>query len=236
MTEQDDIKQNILAVSKDIGYVRSKYVMEAIADLAAAQGLPVVTYRLGYAICHSRSGAFAPYQWWSNLIKVCFRYNAFPDLVELREGLITVDYMAQSVVHISTNPDALGLKFNLIASPSKNLTLNQFFALLQQYYSVELQPLPYKEWRALWENDSSCELYPLTSLFKDNMHEGLSTVELYQNTYVWDNQQTKAFLKGSGIEEPVFDKKLLDAYLGYLGVLPQEQEKGKEAESLLAMS
>lgn len=236
MTEQDDIRQNILAVSKDIGYVRSKYVMEAIADLAASQGLPVVTYRLGYAICHSTTGAFAPYQWWSNLVKVCLRYNAYPDLVELREGLITVDYMARSVVHITSNPNSIGLKFNLIASPSENLTLNQFFALLQQYYPITIQPLPYKEWRALWENDSSCELYPLTSLFKDNMHEGLSTVELYQNTYIWDNQQTKAFLKGSDIEEPVFDKKLLDAYLGYLGVLPEKQQKGKGAENLLAAS
>ncbi|SHH82870.1 hypothetical protein [Flavobacterium aquidurense] len=47
MTEKDDIKQNILAVSKDIGYVRSKYVMEEITDLAASKGLPVVAYRLG---------------------------------------------------------------------------------------------------------------------------------------------------------------------------------------------
>lgn len=233
MTEQDDIKQNILSVSKDIGYVRSKYVMEAIADLAASEGLPVVTYRLGYAICHSTTGAFAPYQWWSNLVKVCLRYNSYPDLIELREGLITVDYITESVVHITGNPDCLGLKFNLIASPSENLTLKQFFLLLQKYYTVTLQPLPYLEWRAQWENDSTCELYPLTSLFKDNMHEGLSTVELYQNTYIWDNAQTKTFLEGSGIQEPVFDKKLLDAYLHYLGVLLEARQESESTDALL---
>ncbi|MET7259149.1 non-ribosomal peptide synthetase [Dyadobacter fermentans] len=233
MTEQDDIKQNILSVSKDIGYVRSKYVMEAIADLAASEGLPVVTYRLGYAICHSTTGAFAPYQWWSNLVKVCLRYSSYPDLIELREGLITVDYIAESVVHITGNPDCLGLKFNLIASPSENLTLKQFFLLLQKYYTVTLQPLPYLEWRAQWENDSTCELYPLTSLFKDNMHEGLSTVELYQNTYIWDNAQTKTFLEGSGIQEPVFDKKLLDAYLHYLDVLLEARQESESTDALL---
>lgn len=218
MTEQDDINQNLLSVSKDIGYVRSKYVMEAIADLAASKGLPVMTYRLGYALCHSKTGACATYQWWSNLIKVCLLYNAYPGLVELREGLITIDYMVESIAHITRQPDALGKKFNLIASPENNLTLEQFFGLLQTYYSINLKRVSYKEWRGYWENDPTCALYPLTSLFKDNMHEGLSTVELYQRTYIWDNQQVKERLKDSNIKEPEFNKELLDKYLSYLGI------------------
>ncbi|WP_316635952.1 amino acid adenylation domain-containing protein [uncultured Flavobacterium sp.] len=218
MTEQDDIKQNILAISKDIGYVRSKYVMEEIADLAASKGLPVITYRLGYAMCHETSGASAPYQWWAGLVKLCLKHNTYPALTELREGLITVDYMVKSMAHISKNPDAIGHKFNLIASPETNLTLDQFFQLLHKYYPLQLNKLPYKEWRKLWEDNNTCELYPLTSLFKDNIHEGLSTVELYQDTYIWDNTQVKTFLKGSDIKEPVFDKKVLDAYLLYLGI------------------
>jgi len=225
MTEQDDIGQNLLSVSKDIGYVRSKYVMEAIADLAASQGLPLMTYRLGYAMCHGKTGACATYQWWSNLIKVCIKYNAYPDLVELREGLITVDYMTQSAVHITRQPAAMGKKFNLIASPENNLTLQQFFDLLQEYYSLNLKKVSYKEWRSYWENDPSCLLYPLTSLFKDNMHEGLSTVELYQHTYVWDNRQVKEMLQGSAIREPEFNKELFDRYLAYLGIrLPELAE------------
>jgi amino acid adenylation domain-containing protein len=64
MMESDDIAQNLMSVSKDIGYVRSKWVMEAVADLAAKEGLPLITYRLGYAMCHSETGASAPYQWW----------------------------------------------------------------------------------------------------------------------------------------------------------------------------
>jgi amino acid adenylation domain-containing protein/thioester reductase-like protein len=218
MTEEDGIQQNLLSVSKDIGYVRSKYVMEAVADLAASQGLPVMTYRLGYAMCHSKTGACATYQWWSSLIKVCLRYNAYPALVELREGLITVDYMVQSLAHITSQPDAIGKKFNLIASPSNNLTLEQFFELLNTHYGFNLKKVPYKEWRAYWENDNTCPLYPLTSLFRDNMHEGLSTVELYQNTYVWDNQQVRNRLEGSNVIEPEFNKALFDNYLSYLGI------------------
>jgi len=219
MLESDDIEQNIMSVSKDIGYVRSKYVMEAIADLAAKEGLPLITYRLGYAMCHSETGASAPYQWWSGLVKNCVEFKSYPLLTELREGLITVDYMTQSMAHITKNKDAVGKKFNLIAKPETNLTLENFFGLLKKYYPFTLEGLPYKEWRKQWEDDRKNRLYPLTSLFKDNMHEGLSTVELYQNTYVWDCSNVMKFLEGSGIEEPKFDKKMLNLYLKYLGIL-----------------
>lgn len=218
MLESDDISQNLMSVSKDIGYVRSKWVMEAIADLAAQEGLPLITYRLGYAMCHSETGASAPYQWWSGLVKNCVEFRSYPALTELREGLITVDYMTRSMAYITKNRQAIGKKFNLIASPKTNLTLEDFFNLINQYYPFALKSLPYKEWRKQWENDSKNRLYPLTSLFRDNMHEGLSTVELYQNTYVWDCTNVIRFLEGSGINEPVFDKKILDAYLNYLGI------------------
>jgi thioester reductase-like protein len=223
MKETDDIGQNLLAVSKDIGYVRSKWVMEGIANLAASQGLPVITYRLGYAMCHSETGASAPYQWWAGLVKNCIEFNAFPALKDLREGLITVDYMTKAIAHISKNEEAIGLKFNLIASPETNLTLLQFFDLLNKYYPFKLRSLPYKEWRKIWEDDPGNRLYALTSLFRDNMHEGLSTVELYQHTYIWDNTHVRKFLAGSGINEPVFDKALLDRYLRYLEVIPVPQ-------------
>ncbi|RKS96477.1 non-ribosomal peptide synthetase family protein [Chryseobacterium defluvii] len=218
MLESDDIEQNIISVSKDIGYVRSKYVMEAIADLAAKEGLPLITYRLGYAMCHSETGASAPYQWWSGLVKNCIEFKSYPALTELREGLITVDYMTKSMAYITKNKDAIGKKFNLIAKPETNLTLEDFFGLIKKYYPFTLNGLSYKDWRGQWENDSKNRLYPLTSLFKDNMHEGLSTVELYQHTYIWDCSNVIKFLEGSGIEEPVFDKNLLDSYLRYLGI------------------
>jgi thioester reductase-like protein len=123
------------------------------------------------------------------------------------------------MAHITKNREAIGKKFNLIAKPETNLTLENFFALLKKHYPFTLKGLSYKEWRSQWENDSKNRLYPLTSLFKDNMHEGLSTVELYQNTYVWDCSNVTNFLKDSGIKEPEFDKPLLDSYLQYLGIL-----------------
>lgn len=73
--------------------------------------------------------------------------------------------------------------------------------------------MPFHEWRAQWEHDKDAPLYPLLSLFRDNMVNGQSTVELYQDTYQWDCRNVKQFLAGSGIEEPRFTQQELVNYL-----------------------
>jgi len=221
MRESDDIDQNLPAVSRDIGYVRSKWVMEKIADLAAAQGLPLMTFRLGYATCHSRTGVNADYQWWGRLVKTCISSGTVPDLREMREGLTTVDYMTRAIAHVSRNPQALGQKFNLIHQGDNNLTLREFFSLLEREFGYRFRPLPFAQWRAQWENDSDAPLYPLLSLFKDPMVDELSTVELYQDTYRWDCSNLQRFLQGSGIDEPRFTRQLLLNYLQHaIGYAP----------------
>ena len=213
MLESDDIDQNLPAVITDIGYVRSKWVMEKIADLAAKQGLPLMTFRLGYATFHSKTGVCADYQWWSRLVKTCITQGTVPALRDLREGLTTVDYMARAIAHISRNPAALGKKFNLIHSHENNLTLQDFFDKLEKDFGFSFRRTPFDQWRAQWETDYHAPLYPLLSLFKDVMQNGQSTVELYQDTYQWDCSNVSEFLHGSGIVEPVFDKSELQRYL-----------------------
>jgi amino acid adenylation domain-containing protein/thioester reductase-like protein len=213
MLESDDIDQNLPAVITDIGYVRSKWVMEKIADLAESQGLPLMTFRLGYATCHSRTGVSASYQWWGRLVKTCIASGTRPALQDLREGLTTVDYMTQAIAHVSRNPQALGKKFNLIHQHRNNLTLQDFFGLLEREFGYHFRPLPFEQWRAQWEHNGDAPLYPLLSLFRDNMVNGESTVQLYQNTYQWDCSNLQHFLQHSGIEEPRFTRQVLLNYL-----------------------
>ncbi|WP_330961494.1 amino acid adenylation domain-containing protein [Photobacterium sp. 53610] len=213
MYEADDIDQNLPAVAKDIGYVRSKWVMEKVADLAAAQGLPLMTFRLGYATTHSQTGVTADYQWWGRLVKTCLKTGCVPDLRDFHEGLTTVDYMAAVIAHISRNPEALSLKFNLVHEATNNLKLPEFFRRLGKACGTDFQVLPYRSWLALWESEPGMPLYPLLSMFKDRVYQGQSTVELYQKTYQWDCRNVKCFLQGSHIQEPVFNQALLRRYL-----------------------
>lgn len=218
MYEDDDIDQNLDAVITDIGYVRSKWVMEKMADQAAQRGLPLMTFRLGYATYHSARGVCADYQWWGRLVQTCVAHRSIPDLEALREGLTSVDYMTAAIAHISRNPAGLNHKFNLTHEDDNNLTLKEFFHRLEEFFGYRFQVLPYAQWKAQWERDSRAPLYPLLSLFTDTMYDDQSTVELYQNTYLWDCRNTKHFLEGSGIVEPVFAREELANYLSYLGV------------------
>ncbi|MHA1067218.1 amino acid adenylation domain-containing protein [Enterobacter ludwigii] len=213
MREDDDIDQNLPAVITDIGYVRSKWVMEKITDLAASRGLPVMTFRLGYATCNSKTGISADYQWWGRLVKTCIQTKSVPVLRNLREGLTTVDYMTQAITAITRNPKALGQKFNLIHEQKNNLTLEEFFQLLEDCFGFRFTRMPYTEWLAQWEHDENAPLYPLLSLFKDKIRGGRSTVELYQDTYRWDCSNVKLFLQGTGVKEFVFNRDLLVRYL-----------------------
>ena len=214
--ENDSIDENLESIRHDLGYVQSKWVMEKLADLAASAGLPVMTFRLGYATFHSRTGVCADYQWWGRFIQTCLKYNAVPDLQNLLEGLTTVDYMVEAVACISRNPDALGQKFNLIQSESTNLDLQAFCQRVETYYDRHFQLLPYQQWVELWSHDTQAFLYPLRGMFTDDMYKGEAIIELYQNTYRWDCSQTKFFLKDSTVRESVFSQQVLHRYLKHL--------------------
>ena len=45
------------------------------------------------------------------------------------------------------------------------------------------------------------------------MSNGQSTVQLYQNSYLWDFSNVKDFLQTNNIQQPKFNRELLTRYL-----------------------
>ncbi|XZF14515.1 non-ribosomal peptide synthetase family protein [Chitinophagaceae bacterium MMS25-I14] len=219
MNEQDDIDQNLPAVSCDLGYIKSKWVMEKMMQEAIARGLPVINFRLGFAVCSGITGATVLNQWWGSLVRSCVQTGAFPLVMGLKDELTTVDYMAKAIVHIGRKKEAVGKNFHLSPDPENDVSLTDFFAKMNEYYDLELKGLPYHEWLNLWRHDTENPLYPLLSLFTDDVHEGKSLVEAYENTYYYDRSNTRDFLADSSLTPPRFDKKLMTPYLEYMDVL-----------------
>ena len=220
MTETDDISQNLRAVSKDLGYIKSKWVMEKMMEEAIAKGLPVINFRLGFAVCNGTTGSTVMSQWWGSLVRSCVETGAFPLVMGLKDELTTVDYMARAIVHIAKQKDAVGKNFHLSPKPENDVSMTDFFAKMNEYYRLDLKGLPYQEWMALWKTNRDNPLYPLLSLFTDDVHEGRSLVESYEHTYYYDRSNTQSFLAGTGLEPPVFDRELMTPYLRFMGVLP----------------
>lgn len=218
MYEDDSIHQNMPAVTRDLGYIKSKWVMESIAEKAKAKGLPIINFRLGFAVCHSTSGATVMNQWWGALIRSCVQLKSFPLVMGLKDELTTVDYMCKAIVHISKKKESVGLNFHLSPLAENDVSLTDFCAKIKEYYGLKLEGMEYQKWLNQWKNDDKLPIYPLLSLFTEDIHEGKCLVEAYENTYYYDRTNTKKFLADSDLLPPAFDEKLMTPYLKYMGV------------------
>ena len=217
--EDTDTKSAFKCLSRDMGYIQSKWVMEQVAQEAILQGVPIVIFRLGYVFCHSLTGATAKYQWWSSLIKTCIQLKCYPLLIDQKEELTMVDFVSKAVIHISRKPEAIGEIFHLSPAPENNITVTDFFEFLSKEFNFELQPAPYQEWLKLWENDEESPLYPLLNLFKFKAYDNKAIIEIHQNTPDFDISNTNRLLKGSNIENTVVTRENVEAFCKYLGVL-----------------
>jgi len=217
--EDTDIKTAFKYLSRDMGYIQSKWVMEQVAQEAVKQGVPIVIFRLGYVFCHSLTGATARYQWWGSLIKTCVELKCYPILVDQKEELTMVDFVSKAIVYISRKQDAVGKIFHLSPEPKDNITVMEFFELLHKEFGFDLRPVPYDEWMRLWENDEKSPLYPLLNLFKFKAYDGKAIIEIHQNTPDFDISNTKKMLKGSNIENTTVNRKSVEAFCRYLGIL-----------------
>ncbi|WP_428229044.1 amino acid adenylation domain-containing protein [Flavobacterium sp.] len=218
MYEDDAIDQNMAAVSRDLGYIKSKWVMESITEKAKQKGLPVINFRLGFAVCHSTSGATVMNQWWGALIRSCVQLKSFPLVMGLKDELTTVDYMCKAIMHISKKKEAVGLNFHLSPLAENDVSLTDFCAKMNEYYDTNLEGMEYHQWLNQWKFDNNLPIYPLLSLFTEDVHEGKSLVEAYENTYYYDRSNTKQFLEDANLVPPVFDKKLMTPYLEFMGI------------------
>ncbi|WP_240920209.1 non-ribosomal peptide synthetase family protein [Sphingobacterium chungjuense] len=219
MYEDDSIYQNMPAITRDLGYIKSKWVMESIAEKAKAKGLPIINFRLGFAVCHSTSGATVMNQWWGALIRSCVQLKSFPLVMGLKDELTTVDYMCKAIVHISKKKESVGLNFHLSPLAENDVSLTDFCSKMKEYYDLKLDGMEYHQWLEQWINDDQLPIYPLLALFTEDIHEGKCLVEAYENTYYYDRSNTKRFLADSDLEPPVFDEKLMTPYLKYMGVI-----------------
>ncbi|QOG04689.1 non-ribosomal peptide synthetase [Flavobacterium sp. MDT1-60] len=218
MYEDDAIDQNMDAVSRDLGYIKSKWVMESIAEKAKMKGLPIINFRLGFAVCHSTSGATVMNQWWGALIRSCVKLRSFPLVMGLKDELTTVDYMCKAIMHISKKKEAVGLNFHLSPLAENDVSLTDFCSKMNEYYSTNLEGMEYHQWLSQWKHDTNLPIYPLLSLFTEDVHEGKSLVEAYENTYYYDRSNTRQFLADTNLTPPIFDKNLMTPYLKFMGI------------------
>ncbi len=139
LSERDDFAGY---TGPDGGYAQSKWVAEKLVMAAYERGIPTTIYRPGMIIGHSQTGVSNTEDMVGRLIKGLIQLESSPKM-NLQMNLTPVDYVSQSIVHLSRQQASWGQAFHL--SNPHTLLLEQLAYYIQSL-GYKLQPLPYEQW------------------------------------------------------------------------------------------
>jgi amino acid adenylation domain-containing protein/thioester reductase-like protein len=229
--EDDDLDISRDFLCWDDGYAQSKWVTEKMLLAAKAQGMPITVFRPGFITGNSHTGVTNPQDFLSRSLLGCIQLGAYPDLVNFKNQVVTVDYASQAILHLSQQPTAIGGTFHITPwSPAHDFAWNDLFTWVQAY-GYPLQRMAYGPWQEMLSrqchHDRNHALYPLLPFLNEKIYnQKLTILELYTNTADFDCRHAIAGLQGSSIQCPVIDPNLIFTYLDtflHQRELPQPQ-------------
>lgn len=216
--EDDDIDPSETYLYQDVGYIQSKWVAEKLVWIAKSRGIPVTVIRSGFLMGHPQTGVTNTDDYISRLIKGCIQLGSFPDLVNQKQDLITVDYASKAIVQISRRKESLGKAFHIVPLASQNIDLTRLFDLISTC-GYQLKKVPYEQWTNDLINQGRYSqenpLFPLIPMLTEQVHQGLTGWQLYQNTPELDCRNTLEAIADISLSCPSMDTELIGKYLAY---------------------
>lgn len=216
--EDDDLDISRDFLCWDDGYAQSKWVAEKMLLAAKAQGMPITVFRPGFITGNSCTGAANVQDFLSRSLLGCIQLGAYPDLVNFKNQVVTVDYASRAILHLSQQPDSIGGTFHITPwSAAKDFAWNDLFEWVQDY-GYPLQRMPYDAWAerlsGQCRRSQSNALYPLLPFLNEKIYDQkLTILELYTNTADFDCSHAISALNGSTITCPVVDRQTIYTYL-----------------------
>ena len=170
-----------------VGYGQSKWIAEKLVMLAMTRGIPSTIFRPGYITGHSMTGVMNTDDFLVRLMKGCLELGQAP---KIRNAInaCPVNFVAQSIVHVASSPDALNQSYHI--NNPHTFRLGDFFDHLQNFgYNLEL--VDYIAWRGaltqLTLESKTNALYPLLHFVLDDLPTASKSPALsrYARTSVW---------------------------------------------------
>ena len=196
-----------------LGYSQTKWVAEKLVRIAGERGLPISIYRPPLIAGDSKTGVSNTDDFICLMLKGCIQMGSFPNLDYLLD-MSPVDYVSQSIVYLSQQPESIGRAFHL--QHPQPVELNKIVKLLR-LVGYKLDIVSYQQWQADLKNkvQPNNPLFTLQPFLLEKRSEAqLTIVELYlqQNRPKISCKDTLKALKGSGIACPPINHKLLINY------------------------
>jgi amino acid adenylation domain-containing protein/thioester reductase-like protein len=221
--EDDDLDLSRDFLCWDDGYAQTKWAAEKLILAARKQGIPITVFRPGFIMGHSQTGATNTQDFLSRSVMGCIQMGSYPDLVNFKNQVITVDYASQAIVYLSQQSRSIGKNYHLTPwSASQDLDWNELFEWISEA-GYPVKKMTYGDWKNELTRQSkssqSNALYPLLPFLNEKIYkQELTILELYENTSDFDCQNTIDGLKGSNIHCPVVGTDLLYTYLSTFGL------------------
>ncbi|MET9552761.1 amino acid adenylation domain-containing protein [Streptomyces sp. NPDC006645] len=197
------------------GYTRSKWAAERLAEAARARGLPVSVYRPTRITGESTTGVCQTGDFMWLLLKGCLQAGVAPSDVDTAFDLVPVDYVSAAVVELSRQPGAAGRTFHLAGE--RTLRMDTAVARLRALGHT-LRDVPAADWLAATEADPGNAAFPLLPAMAAETRGGGS-----EGSVIFDAEETRRALEGTGIGCPDIDEQLFRTYVAYFtrtGFLP----------------
>ena len=198
----------------DLGYSQTKWVAEKLVKIAGERGLPISIYRPPLIAGHSKTGVSNTDDFICLMLKGCIQMGSFPDLNYLLD-MSPVDYVSQSIVYLSQQPESVGQAFHL--QHPQPVQLSKIIKLLR-LVGYKINTVTYQQWQTKLKDTVQPDnpLFTLQPFLLEKRSEAqLTIIELYlqQNRPAEIScRETQAALKGSGISCPPINHKLLINY------------------------
>jgi amino acid adenylation domain-containing protein/thioester reductase-like protein len=189
------------------GYVQSKWVAEKMVSIAASRGIPVVTYRPGTIMGHSKTGVSILEDFVPSFIRGCMQAGCVPD-VEVHDELhlMPVDFVGRSIVAISRRQDFVGRTFNL--TTPYGITGRELLDSLL-IFDPTMKRVSYERWAFQVAGDPGNALAHYIAAFPERVPDEALRPH-------FDSEETLRIAEAAGIERPKITQQLLEIYFSYI--------------------
>ena len=117
-------------------YELTKLDSERRVDTAHRRGLPVSVYRPSIIVGDSRTGKASSFKvlYWPLGLYARGRWRTIFGCPECPVDVVPVDYVADAMVALVDEPDAVGRTFHLAAGPERQSTIDEVVGLAQRFF------------------------------------------------------------------------------------------------------
>lgn len=164
VSEDGPLKVHLASLPFDTGYAQSQWVADEMVQRLRDRGLPVTIYRPGFVVGDSKTGAGNPDDFFSRMIVGCIQLGYWPHLPSQNMEYVTVDYVCDSILHISSDNRNIGHAYSLTATSPDLITNMERLCTLINQAGFTLEQVSYPDWLKKLETWSKLESSPLLSL------------------------------------------------------------------------